>query len=264
MAAPTSDPAAHIVPEPPTPRAEGSESLDVWGFADSGFQVNATGEVEFRGARYAISGKRIPTLLPWAEGILGVRLDPSERRASGYPTALPPRVANEALERALAERLPAEPLAERLAERVSVEPLVRLRHGHGHTQEDMWAIKYGRLARVPDLVVWPASDDEVGLVLELARAHGACVIPFGGGTNVTDALRCPEDERRTIVSLDLRRMNRVLWIDPENRTAEHPGRRARQRDRGAARAATASRSATSPTRSSSRRSAAGSRRTPAA
>jgi alkyldihydroxyacetonephosphate synthase len=211
MAAPTSDPAARLVPEPPTPRAEGSESLDVWGFADSGFQVNARGEVEFRGSRYAISGKRIPNLLPWAEGILGVRLDPAERRVSGYPTGLPPRVANDALERELTERLPG---------RVSVEPRVRLRHGHGHTQEDMWAIKFGRLARVPDLVVWPVSEDEVGLVLALARTHGACVIPFGGGTNVTDALRCPEGERRTIVSLDLRRMNRVLWLDPENHTAE--------------------------------------------
>jgi alkyldihydroxyacetonephosphate synthase len=46
------------------------------------------------------------------------------------------------------------------------------------------------------------------------------VIPFGGGTNVTDALRCPQNERRSIVSLDLRRMNRVLWIDPVNQTAE--------------------------------------------
>jgi alkyldihydroxyacetonephosphate synthase len=212
MTAPTSDPAARIVPEPPAPRAPGAEALDVWGFADSGFQVNAAGEVEFRGTRYAISGKRIPNLLPWAEGLLGVRLDPAERRVSGYPTEPPPRVANAALERALAERLSPE--------RVSVEPRVRLRHGHGHTQEDMWAIKFGHLARVPDLVVWPVSEDEVGLVLALAQAHGGCVIPFGGGTNVTDALRCPEDEPRTIVSLDLRRMNRVLWIDPVNQVAE--------------------------------------------
>jgi alkyldihydroxyacetonephosphate synthase len=213
MAQPASEAkASRIVPDPPTPRAPGEEAPDVWGFADSGFQVNAAGEVEFRGSRYAISGKRIPSLLPWAEGILGVRLDPADRRASGYPTALPPRVANEPLERALAERLPAES--------VSVDPRVRLRHGHGHTQEDMWAIKYGRLARVPDLVVWPESADEVRLVLELVRQHGACLIPYGGGTNVTDALRCPEHERRTIVSLDLRRMNRVLWIDAENHSAE--------------------------------------------
>jgi alkyldihydroxyacetonephosphate synthase len=204
--------AKRIVPEPPLPRPSDSESLDVWGFSDSGFQVNEAGQVEFRGARYAISGQRIPSLLPWAEGILGLRLDPFDANPSQYPTPLPERVANAALERALAEQLPEA--------RVSSDPRERLRHGHGHTLEDMWAVKHGRFARVPDLVVWPESADEVQQVLDLVRAHGACLVPFGGGTNVTEALRCPADERRTIVSLDLRRMNRVLWIDPENRTAE--------------------------------------------
>ena len=32
--------------------------------------------------------------------------------------------------------------------------------------------------------------------IELAREHDVSLIPFGGGTNVTDALRCPEDEAR--------------------------------------------------------------------
>src|SRR4030095_4274550 len=38
-------------------------------------------------------------------------------------------------------------------------------------------------------------------------------IPYGGGTNVTEALRCPRDETRAIASVDMRRMNRVVWID---------------------------------------------------
>jgi alkyldihydroxyacetonephosphate synthase len=204
--------ARRIVPEPPTPLAADAESLDVWGFRDSGFGVNESGQAEFRGARYAISGKVMPSLLPWAEGILGLRIDPFDRNVSQYPTGVPERRSSGALESALAASL--DPA------RVSTDPRVRMRHGHGHTQEDMWAIKYGLLERVPDVVVWPISAGEVRAVLQLAAAHGACVIPFGGGTNVTDALRCPLDERRTIVSLDLRRMNRVLWIDPVNHTAE--------------------------------------------
>ena len=204
--------ASRIVPEPPSPLAAGAESCDVWGFSDSGFEVNPAGEVTFRGSRYAISGKAIPNLLPWAEGVLGVKLDPFDRNSSHYPTAVPARHANPALEAALAARLSPT--------QVSSDPLVRLRHGHGHTQEDMWAIKHGELRRVPDLVVWPQNETQVRVVLELAREHGACLVPYGGGTNVTDALRCPEGERRSIVSLDLRRMNRVLWIDPTNRTAE--------------------------------------------
>jgi alkyldihydroxyacetonephosphate synthase len=83
----------------------------------------------------------------------------------------------------------------------------------------MWAIKHGRIERIPDLVVRPETDAEVETIIELARQHDVCLIPYGGGTNVTDALRCPADERRSIVSVDLRRMNRVLWLDPENRVA---------------------------------------------
>ncbi len=56
-------------------------------------------------------------------------------------------------------------------------------------------------------------------LVEAARRHDVCLIPYGGGTNVTDALRCPEEEQRSIVSVDLRRMNRILWIDPTNRMA---------------------------------------------
>ncbi|HEY8120310.1 MAG TPA: FAD-binding oxidoreductase [Myxococcota bacterium] len=202
-------PTQRIVPEPPKPRGE--ERLDGWGFTDSGFRVDAQGEVEFTGSRYAIGGKKIPSLLPWAEGIIELKLDPHDRQASKYPTRVPARTENEALELALAQKLGAS--------RLSIDSAQRLRHGHGHTQEDMWDAKWGGFARVPDLVVWPENEDEVRVVIELARAHRACVIPFGGGTNVTDALRCLEAERRTIVSLDTRRMNRVLWIDPENRSA---------------------------------------------
>ena len=42
--------------------------------------------------------------------------------------------------------------------------------------------------------------------MSLAVKHNVCVIPFGGGTNVSGALECPEEERRTIVSLDMTQM----------------------------------------------------------
>ncbi len=102
---------------------------------------------------------------------------------------------------------------------MSDEPRTRLRHGHGHTQEEIYALRHGRLARVPDLVVWPSTEEQVEALVEAASACGVCLIPFGGGTNVTDALRCPDDEPRPIVSVDTRRMNRIRWIDPVNRNA---------------------------------------------
>jgi alkyldihydroxyacetonephosphate synthase len=83
----------------------------------------------------------------------------------------------------------------------------------------MYAIKYGTVPRVPDLVVYPEDEEQVAALVQAASRHDVCLIPYGGGTNVTNALRCPEDEERTIVSVDMQRMNRILWIDPVNRMA---------------------------------------------
>src|SRR5436190_200512 len=41
----------------------------------------------------------------------------------------------------------------------------------------------------------------------------AVVIPFGGGTNIAGSLEAPGAEERTVVSLDLGRLRRVLDID---------------------------------------------------
>jgi len=52
-----------------------------------------------------------------------------------------------------------------------------------------------------------------------AVKHNVVIIPFGGGTSVTNAVMCPNDERRTIVSLDMREMNKVKWVDTDNMLA---------------------------------------------
>ena len=44
-----------------------------------------------------------------------------------------------------------------------------------------------------------------------------------GGTNVSGALLCPENEQRPIVSLDMTEMDKILWIDEENLTAHIEG-----------------------------------------
>lgn len=201
-----------LYPPPPPAEPRDEESLDVWGFRDTAFRVNARGHVEVTGDRYPdLSGHELPNLLPWFRGVVGLPVEPDDRHEPHYPPAIPEPKAAPGL---LAE------LRSALSEdQISQEPKVRLRHGHGHTQADMFAIKHGRLPRVPDVVVYPTDEDQVVAVVEAAKRHGASIIPFGGGTNVTEALRCPADEQRVIVSLDTRRMNRILWIDPINRMA---------------------------------------------
>jgi alkyldihydroxyacetonephosphate synthase len=200
-----------IVPEPLRVPAEDAESEEVWGFRDTAFAVNARGCVELTGGRYALSGRELPHLLPWMSETLAVPLDPFDRNPFRYPPEAPPALVS--------EPFLAELRGELADDQIRTDARTRIRHGHGHTQEEMYAIKYGRLARVPDLVVYPTGHEQVVSIVRAACRHGVCLIPYGGGTNVTDALRCPAQERRCIVSVDMSRMNRILWVDPTNRMA---------------------------------------------
>jgi alkyldihydroxyacetonephosphate synthase len=215
VAGPSGPPAGpqpgRIVPGDAPSTVGEEESPDVWGFADTRFLVNRNGNVELSGTRYALAGHELPDLVPWMEGMLQVPIDTREVHASQFPPVVPEPVRNEPFLRAIASLL--------APDQRSAAPELRLRHGHGHTQQEMYALKYDRLARVPDLVVHPTEQAQVEALVRLAGEHDVCLIPFGGGTNVTQALRCPEDEQRMIVSVDMRRMNRILWIDPHDRVA---------------------------------------------
>lgn len=201
-----------IVPKPPPPRDDGLESLAVWGFRDTAFEVLPDESVVLRGERYPLCGAEMPDILPWMRERIGVHIDPSDVHVPHYPPRIPPPRENAAFLQEVRKFL--------ADDAISDDPEIRLRHGHGHTQEEMYAIKYGEgIPRVPDLVVYPSREEDVVALAEAGARHGACLVPYGGGTNVTDALRCPEEEARTIVAVDLGRLNRILWIDPVDRMA---------------------------------------------
>ena len=200
-----------IYPEPIVIGVDEAESWDNWGFSDTSFAINERDVVEITGRRYELSGKELPRLLPWIRETLAIDLDPKDQHKNAYPTEIPPPVESVAF---------AEAIGEFLSEKqIDIDGETRLRHGHGHTQEEMFAIKHKRLGRIPDMVVYPANEEQVASLITTAKTHDAVLLPFGGGTNVTDALRCRDDEKRVIVSVDMRRMNRVLWIDKENMMA---------------------------------------------
>lgn len=203
-------PAGAIIPAPAADsRAE--LSLNRWGYADTRFSVDADSVVRLGGARYSLCGLAIDRLFPWARTQLGVPLDPLDRHEFKSPQQQPAsRLAPQQLD-ALHAALGNDG--------VSVDPLVRRRHGHGHSQEDIWAANYGQLSRIPDAVVYPRDEAAVREVLQLAHTLQLGLIPYGGGTNVTAACRCPPDEARPIISVDMAHMNRVRWIDAHNRIA---------------------------------------------
>ena len=82
----------------------------------------------------------------------------------------------------------------------------RLRHGHGQTAQEVYLLRYGTYQRLPDVVIWPINHDQVQFILEAARKFDVCVIPYGGGTSVSEAIVCPKEETRMIVSLDTKMM----------------------------------------------------------
>src|SRR5215471_1973600 len=195
----------------PAPDSSEDESFDVWGFRDTRFDFSENGHVMIRGNRYELSGKELPRFLPWVREVLECNVSAKDINRPQYPTAIP--------EPHLGTAFLADLKTFFSSAQIDTNGEIRLRHGHGHTQEEMYAIKYTRLGRIPDLVVYPGSDDQVLKLVEAAKKHDVSLIPYGGGTNVTDALRCNPAERRTIVSVDMHRMNRILWIDRENMMA---------------------------------------------
>lgn len=102
--------------------------------------------------------------------------------------------------------------------KLSFDAQERLHRAHGHTLQEIFALRQGMLRRVPDAVAWPECHEHVERIVALAQKHNVCLIPYGGGTSVSQALLCPENEKRMIVSLDMKSMNRVLWIDYDNMT----------------------------------------------
>jgi alkyldihydroxyacetonephosphate synthase len=99
----------------------------------------------------------------------------------------------------------------------STEPLDRVVHARGKSLRDLVKHRRGEVGRVPDVVVRPLDEAEIEALLRAAIEHDAVVIPFGGGTSISGSLEAPEYERRTVISLDMGNLRRVLAIDaPSN------------------------------------------------
>ncbi len=92
----------------------------------------------------------------------------------------------------------------------------------------------GDLGRVPDVVVRPGDEAAVTEILRAALEADAVVIPFGGGTSISGSLEAPREETRTVISVDLERMDAVLAIDAIVAARARAGRRLRPAPGGAA------------------------------
>jgi alkyldihydroxyacetonephosphate synthase len=94
----------------------------------------------------------------------------------------------------------------------------RVSHSLGSAYRDVVRGFYGRFENPPDLVAFPRDESEIEAVLSWAEVEGAAVVPFGGGTSVCGGVE-PRVGERPSVSLDLRRLDRVLELDAESLAA---------------------------------------------
>jgi alkyldihydroxyacetonephosphate synthase len=94
----------------------------------------------------------------------------------------------------------------------------RVVHAYGKGFRDLFRLRRGSAEGAPDLVVYPENENDVLLTLRAAAHHDVVVIPFGGGSNISGCLERTE-RRRMCVSLDMRRMRRVLAVDAKSFTA---------------------------------------------
>lgn len=103
--------------------------------------------------------------------------------------------------------------------RRSFEKWERAMHSHGASVEEISNLRYKKLHKYCDCVIFPKTTEQCEKIVALANKHNVVLVPYGGGTNVTKALCLDQSEKRMIVSLDMGRMNAIKWVDKENRLA---------------------------------------------
>jgi alkyldihydroxyacetonephosphate synthase len=105
----------------------------------------------------------------------------------------------------------------------------RLRHTRGKSTTDLLRMRAASADGAPDAVVLPGSHEEVLALLRACAKRRLAVVPFGGGTSVVGGLEPRRAGFAAAIALDLRRLDRLVELDEESRTATlEPGLRGPQ------------------------------------
>jgi alkyldihydroxyacetonephosphate synthase len=191
--------------------SDGERYRHKWGFTDTEFEFVTPRVVRVTGNRYPLAGYEMHGFIPYVEEVLGITMRPEDSYTEVRQVVPAPRENPGFLTGVMAAVQP---------EQISQSDDDRLIHSHGQLSVDeIYRVLYTEFqGRICDLVLYPESDDDVRNIVALSIEHDVCNVPYGGGTNVSGALALPKDEDRVIVSVDMRRMNRILELDEENLT----------------------------------------------
>lgn len=161
-------------------------------------------DIQFRGEAH-------PGFWPYAKHVLEIESDDFPLREWNLKdVSLPDQQVNERFTTKLRSFL--EP------GQIACDRKERVIHAYGKGFRDLFRLQHGLAMGAPDLVVYPDSERHVCLTLRAAAESDVVVIPFGGGSNIAGCLERMDSNRMT-VSLDMRRMRRVLEVDAKSCTA---------------------------------------------
>ena len=102
----------------------------------------------------------------------------------------------------------------------ATDTYARATHSYGKSYRDILRAFRGRFDHPPDVVAHPGDEAELTAVLDWCADAGLAAIPFGGGTSVCAGVE-PDvgDGYPAAVSIDLKRLDRVLEVDATSRAA---------------------------------------------
>jgi alkyldihydroxyacetonephosphate synthase len=165
-----------------------------WGDVETGFNSNAH-----------------PGFWPYARAHLGIEAEtPRTPPVPLDAVKLPEATVNPRFLAELCSALHAAQVCDSRHERVV--------HAFGKGFRDLFRLRRGSAEGAPDLVVYPENENDVLVTLRAAARHDVMVIPFGGGSNISGCLERMETHRMAL-SLDMRRMRRLLAVDAESSIA---------------------------------------------
>src|SRR5208282_2120535 len=166
-----------------------------WGYEDA----------EFRAGRH-------PGFWPYAKSVLDIESDDFPRREWSLGSIeLPEACSDQPFLTKLRASLAPHQFTDEAKERIV--------HSYGKGFRDLFRLRRGIAAGAPDLIVYPEGERDVCLTVRAAAERNVVLIPFGGGSNIAGCLE-RMDSRRMCVSLDMRRMRRVLAVDRRSFTAQ--------------------------------------------
>lgn len=105
---------------------------------------------------------------------------------------------------------------------VSSDRYHRAAHTYGKAFRDVVRALDGDFGGAPDLVAYPRDEADVRRLLQWANDNRVAVIPYGGGSSVVGGVEADRETRARyagVLSLDLCRLDRVIEVDRESRSA---------------------------------------------